>query len=313
MQNQIAAVIKEVSKVIIGQDPVLERILVALLSKGHVLLEGVPGLAKTKALLAVARALSADMRRVQFTPDLLPSDIIGTEIYRPQTAQFELRKGPIFTNILFADEINRAPAKVQSALLQAMQEQHVSIGNETLALPQPFFVLATQNPIEQEGTYPLPEAQQDRFLMKLTVDYPSFEKEVEIIRLSQQENDLDSISPCLGLSDLNRLSAQAREVFVDEKIDRYIVSLVQATRDPKKYGLGEMLEWGASPRASIALRGCGQSLAFIRGKDYVAPDEIKELAADVLRHRIILSYEAEAQRVSADDVIATLLKSVPHP
>ena len=304
----------EIEKQIVGQHYLIERLMVALISDGHVLLEGVPGLAKTKTLTALSAALSAGMNRVQFTPDLLPSDLIGTEVYRPQTGEFVIRRGPVFTNILLADEINRAPAKVQSALLQAMQERHVTIGEETLPLPKPFLVLATQNPIEQEGTYPLPEAQVDRFLMKIKVSYPSLKEEVEILaRADREATETVELQKVMTLSDLIAARRAAYDVYVDPKLDLYIVSLVQATRSPDEHGLKGQVEWGASPRASLALKSCARSLAFVRGRTFVTPDEIKEIAPDVLRHRVLTSFEAEARGVTSDDVIKALLKSVPVP
>ena len=305
---------EELAKQIVGQDYLVERLLVALVSDGHVLLEGVPGLAKTRTLTALTTCIDANMSRVQFTPDLLPSDLVGTEVYRPQQGSFVIRKGPIFTNLLLADEINRAPAKVQSALLQAMQEREVTIGEETFELPNPFLVLATQNPIEQEGTYPLPEAQLDRFLMKVKVDYPSFDEEIDIVKLVADEgtkpSDLRSV---LALEKLGKIREAAHQVFVDPKIDNYIVSLVQATRNTSSYGLEGLIDWGASPRASIALKNCARSLAFIRGKAFVTPDEVKEIAFDVLRHRILVSFEGEARGVDSDEVIRVLLANITVP
>jgi MoxR-like ATPase len=278
------------------------------------LLEGVPGLAKTKTLLALTKVIDAQMNRIQFTPDILPSDVVGTEIYKPQSGEFVIRKGPIFTNLLLADEINRAPAKVQSALLQAMQEREVTIGEETFKLPEPFMVLATQNPIEQEGTYNLPEAQVDRFLMKVTLDYPSFEEEVEIIDMVAKENTSQPpLAKIIPLSSLATLRAQAQQLYTDPKVDRYIVSLVHATRNGDSYGLKGLIEWGASPRASIALKVCARAHAFIRGKSFVTPDDVKEIASDVLRHRVLVTFEAEARGINSDQVIQTLLSSVTVP
>jgi MoxR-like ATPase len=296
---------------IIGQDYLLERLLVALVADGHVLLEGVPGLAKTRTLNALTTCIDAHMNRVQFTPDLLPSDLIGTEVYRPQTGEFLIRKGPIFTNLLLADEINRAPAKVQSALLQSMQERQVTIGEHTFDLPRPFMVLATQNPIEQEGTYTLPEAQVDRFLMKLKVGYPSFEEELGIVGLMTGGPEGDRpLSKVITLADLMQLREACFQVFVDPRVDNYIVSLVQASRNPESNGLKGMVDWGASPRASIALKLCARALAFVRGKNFVTPDEVKEIAPDVLRHRILTSFEADARGIDSDQVIKVLLSSV---
>lgn len=304
----------EISRQIVGQNYLIERLLVAVISDGHVLLEGVPGLAKTKTLTALTAAIDAKMSRVQFTPDLLPSDLIGTEVYKPQSGEFSTRRGPIFANLLLADEINRAPAKVQSALLQAMQERQVTIGEETINLPTPFLVLATQNPIEQEGTYPLPEAQLDRFLMKVRVGYPSLEEEIKILAVADKEKQThESIQKVLTLPEIIDLRKVAMDVHVDEKLDRYIVSLVQASRSADSFGLEGMVEWGASPRASIALKSCARSLAFIRGRAFVTPNEIKEIAPDVLRHRILTSFESEARGISSDDIIQSLLKNVSVP
>lgn len=304
----------QVHRVIVGQDYLIERLLVALTCDGHVLLEGVPGLAKTKTLSALTAAIAGDMGRIQFTPDLLPSDVVGTEVYRPQAGDFVIRKGPIFTNLLLADEINRAPAKVQSALLQAMQEREVTLGGETFALPRPFLVLATQNPIEQEGTYPLPEAQLDRFLMKVSVGYPSTEEELQILaRADSEKRTPITLSPVVSLPELELLRTHAMDLYVDPKVDRYIVSLVNATRQADQFGLKGMIEWGASPRASLALKACARALTFIRGRGFVTPDEVKEVAKDVLRHRVILSFEAEARGLGPDQVIDLLLKNVTVP
>jgi MoxR-like ATPase len=315
VQNPFQRIRAEIHKKIVGQECLIERLLVALIADGHILLEGVPGLAKTKTLAVLTATLGAQMSRVQFTPDLLPSDIIGTEVYRPSTGDFVIRKGPVFTNLLLADEINRAPAKVQSALLQAMQERHVTIGEKSFALPNPFLVLATQNPIEQEGTYPLPEAQVDRFMLKVKVGYPNFDEEVAIVKLeSQSSSESETVQPgMLSVEELHALRARSHQVYVDPKIDHYIVSLVQATRTPDNFGLKGLVDWGASPRASIALKLCSRALAFIRGRSFVTPDDIKELAPDVLRHRIIVSFDADARSVDSDEVIRILLKAVTVP
>lgn len=305
--------ISEMRKSIVGQDRLIERLLISLLADGHLLLEGVPGLAKTKVLQVLSECIEARMQRVQFTPDLLPSDLLGTEVYRPNTGEFVIRQGPIFTNVLLADEINRAPAKVQSALLQAMQERQVSIGEHTFALPSPFLVLATQNPIEQEGTYPLPEAQLDRFLMKVIVKYPSFQEEVQIVELVTSKAKDEKIRAVLSLNQLGDLRRLCQELYVDPKVFRYVVALVQASRESKKLGLEGMIEWGASPRASIALIAAARSLAFIRGKKFVTPDEVKELAPDVLRHRILPSFEGEARGITPDEIVSVLLRSVTVP
>lgn len=309
-----SALRQELHKHIVGQESLMERLMVALLSGGHVLLEGVPGLAKTKMLTALTTCIDAKMNRVQFTPDLLPSDLVGTEVFRPNTGEFVIRKGPIFANLLLADEINRAPAKVQSALLQAMQERHVTIGESTFALPDPFLVLATQNPIEQEGTYPLPEAQVDRFLMKVKVGYPNLDEELQIVSLAGRDaRRPEALRKVLTIEQLRALREAALEVYVDPKIDRYIVTLVQASRQAGPFGLEGMIDWGASPRASIALQSCARSLAFLRGKQFVTPDEVKELAPDVLRHRILPSFEAEARGINSDEIVSVLLKSVTAP
>lgn len=304
----------EIHRHIVGQDYLIERLCVALLADGHVLLEGVPGLAKTRVLTTLTACLAAGMKRVQFTPDLLPSDLVGTEVYRPASGEFVTRKGPIFTNLLLADEINRAPAKVQSALLQAMQERQVTIGETNFALPLPFMVLATQNPIEQEGTYPLPEAQVDRFLMKLKVDYPPFEEEVKIVELVTAAGSGEpDVRPVLSLERLSALRREVFSVFVDSKIDRYAVSLVQASRNGESMGLKGLIDWGASPRASIALKSCARALAFLRGRNFVTPEHVKEVAPDVLRHRILTSFEAEARGVTSDEIVRVILKSVTVP
>lgn len=305
---------EEIHRHIVGQERLLDRLLVALVADGHILLEGVPGLAKTKTLTALTQTLDAAMNRIQFTPDILPSDVVGTEVYRPQSGDFAIRKGPVFTNLLLADEINRAPAKVQSALLQAMQEREVTIGEKTFKLPSPFLVLATQNPLEQEGTYPLPEAQVDRFLMKVTVGYPSFDDEVAIVGLaSKVATEAPRLTPVLPLAQLAAMRSAAEDIYIDPKIDRYIVSLVHATRNGDSYGLKGLIEWGASPRASIALKVCARALAFIRDKRFVTPDDVKEIAPDVLRHRILVTFEAEARGIDSDEIIRVLLNAVTVP
>jgi MoxR-like ATPase len=305
---------RELHREIVGQERLIDRLLVALLADGHVLLEGVPGLAKTKTLTALTQVLEAHMSRIQFTPDILPSDVVGTEVYRPQSGDFITRKGPVFTNLLLADEINRAPAKVQSALLQAMQEREVTIGEQTFKLPDPFLVLATQNPLEQEGTYALPDAQVDRFLMKVKVGYPSFDEEVAIVDIAASTAARSTkLNKVLPLSQLLELRQACNAVYVDPKIDRYIVSLVHATRSGDSYGLKGLIEWGASPRASIALKVCARALAFIKGKSFVTPDDVKEIAPDVLRHRVLLTFEAEARGVDSDEVIRSLLSGVTVP
>ena len=308
----ISLIIQEIKKVIIGQDNLIRKMLLALLADGHVLLEGVPGVAKTKICNALTNVISAKMNRIQFTPDLLPSDLIGTEVYKPQTGEFFVRKGPIFTNLLLADEINRAPSKVQSALLEAMQEKQVTIGEDSFKLPYPFLVLATQNPIEQEGTYSLPEAQLDRFLMKLIVTYPTFEEELKVVNTSTSfDRDLSGLKRIINIQDLFILKELATSVYTDSKIERYIVSLIHATRKPEDYGLKGRIDWGASPRASIALKICSKCLALMNGRNYVTHDDVKELAPDVLRHRIIISYLSESNGETSDEIIKKLLNTVP--
>ncbi len=305
---------------IVGQRPLLERLVIALLTGGHVLLEGVPGLAKTRAVRALADALDLPFRRIQFTPDLLPADLTGTQVFRPATGTFDVRPGPIVTSVLLADEINRAPAKVQSALLEAMQEGQVTVGDETVVLPPTFWVLATQNPIEHEGTYPLPEAQLDRFLMKLTVGYPDRASELAILDLPDVADgapELQSVvsSPLFGPADVLVFRARASAVRVAASIKEYVVDLVRATREPKRYGLdlGPLIELGASPRATIALVRTARAHAFLKGRDYVTPHDVKSLARDVLRHRVTISYEADAEGLSVDDLLGRLLDSIPVP
>lgn len=312
MLERIDELKAELHRAIVGQDVVLERLIIALLVNGHVLLEGVPGLAKTRTLKALCQCLSASMQRVQFTPDLLPSDIVGTELYNLQQGTFTTRRGPVFTNFLLADEINRAPSKVQSALLQAMEERQVTLGETTYSLPVPFFVLATQNPIEQEGTYPLPEAQLDRFLMKVIMRYPKYEEELTLVS-SMSEQPFPQCNPVMTLVDLARIQDQLKTVFIDPRVDRYIVSLVHNTRDSRSIGMPGTIEWGASPRASLALRACGRAHALIRKKNFVSPDDVKAIAADVLRHRIILGLDAESQGITPDVVIEQLLAKTQIP
>jgi len=304
----------EIGRVIVGQTALVDRLLMGLLTKGHILIEGVPGLAKTSAVKALARTIDASFKRIQFTPDLLPADLTGTEVFQPRTGDFRIKKGPIFHNIILADEINRAPSKVQSALLEAMQEGQVTIGEETLPLPEPFLVLATQNPIEQEGTYPLPEAQVDRFMFKLLVDYPSKAEEKEIMKrvAFRPEAGISPVVDPAGIDELYRLTGA---VFVDEKILDYIVDLVSATRRPGDYGMdGEgYIQYGASPRATIYLSRAARASAFLAGRGYVTPQDVKAVAPEVLRHRILLSYEAEAENVSTDEIIARIFDTVEVP
>jgi len=305
----------QMHRVVVGQQDLLDGLVIGLLANGHLLIEGVPGLAKTTAIAALARGIHTGFKRIQFTPDLLPADLIGTLVYRPADSEFVVKKGPIFSNLVLADEINRAPAKVQSALLEAMQERQVTIGDETHALPEPFMVLATQNPIEQEGTYPLPEAQVDRFLMKLVVGYPDRSDERRILdRMARTNTDL-TVDAVLSPEQIVAARDLVDRIHVDDRIRDYVVDLVIATRDPGAVGvpLGELVEYGASPRASIALLLVAKSRAFLDGRGYVVPQDVKDAAPDVLRHRLGLSYEAEAEGRTADDIVRALLDHVPVP
>jgi MoxR-like ATPase len=312
--NPLESVLFEVKRTIVGQDVLLERMAVALLAGGHLLVEGVPGLAKTLAVKSLAAAVGGQFQRIQFTPDLVPADLTGTRVYHQHTGEFQTQLGPVFANLLLADEINRAPAKVQSALLEVMQEHQVTIGRETFQVPEPFLVMATQNPIESEGTYPLPEAQVDRFMMKVLVSYPSSAEEHAIV--DRALRPAEPIRAMLTPEDLTRMQERVQQLYVDPAITEYAVRLVTATRLLGLAGLDELkryLTYGASPRASIALVVGGRALAFLRGRDYVLPYDVSELAADVLRHRVVLSYEALADDVSADDIIARVLDAVPEP
>ncbi|MFH1708563.1 MAG: MoxR family ATPase [Planctomycetota bacterium] len=304
-----------VAEVIVGQEQMVERIMQALLCDGHVLLEGVPGLAKTLTVRMVAAALDTGFKRIQFTPDLLPADIIGTQIFNPRTGEFTMKKGPIFTNIVLADEINRAPAKVQSALLEAMQERQVTIGDTTHPLPRPFIVLATQNPIEQEGTYPLPEAQVDRFIFKVVLDYPTMEEEKIIMHRMAATGLNLSVARAAGPEDIFKAREVVNEIYLDAKVGDYIVDIVTATRTPEKYKLdiGRLIEYGASPRATINLNLAARAHAFLQGRGYVTPQDIKSVGPDVLRHRVIVSYEAEAEEITAADLVARIFETVPVP
>jgi MoxR-like ATPase len=304
---------QEVEKILVGQSAMMQRLLIGLLANGHLLLEGVPGLAKTTAVKALADALDGQFARIQFTPDLLPADVLGTQLYNPKEASFSTRKGPVFANILLADEINRAPAKVQSALLEAMQERQVTLGDESYKLPSPFLVLATQNPIEHEGTYPLPEAQVDRFMTKIRVDYPTRDEEREIVLRSARP--AATIQPVCTLAKVQEAQALVRQVLLEQVVGDYILDLVRATRDPKAYGLklDRYIEFGASPRASINLAAASRAHAFLDGRAYVTPDDVKSVGLDVLRHRVLLTYEAEAEQLSADSLIQNLFDSVPTP
>lgn len=303
---------------IFGQEKLVDRILMALLSHGHLLVEGAPGLAKTTAIKALSDRLEGDFKRIQFTPDLLPSDLTGTEIYRTQTGSFEFQKGPLFHNLILADEVNRAPAKVQSALLEAMGEQQITIGSTTYALPELFLVMATQNPIEQEGTYPLPEAQLDRFQMHVAIDYPDANTEKDILRLAQDRDKDGYVKPArdsvhLTQNDVFSAQQQVLNMFVSDNLQSYIIELILATRTPQKYDkkLAEMINFGGSPRATIALDRCARAYAFLQGRDHLLPSDIHEVIHDVLRHRLILSFEAEVEGITADDIIDRLLKVVP--
>jgi MoxR-like ATPase len=313
-QEKIAEVIQEVKKVVVGQDKMINRLLIGLFTNGHILLEGVPGLAKTLTVNTLAKVLHLDFKRIQFTPDLLPSDLIGTMIYNQQTSNFEVKKGPIFSNVILADEVNRSPAKVQSALLEAMQEKQVTIGETTYTLDRPFLVLATQNPVDQEGTYPLPEAQVDRFMMKVHIDYPSKSDEMEVMRRMSNMQYSAEVKPILSKEDIFAIRDQINAVKMAEPLEHYIIELVFATRFPKDYGLkdeAKYILYGVSPRASINLNLAAKAVAFMDGRDYVLPEDIKEIAEDVLNHRILLNYEAEADRISTRDLVKTLLEKVP--
>ncbi len=310
----VREITEELGKVIVGQRYLVDRLLIGLLCGGHVLLEGLPGLAKTLAVRSLAGAIRAEFRRIQFTPDLLPADLIGTQIYDPRTGEFSTRLGPIFAHLILADEINRAPAKVQSALLEAMQEHQVTLGKESHPLPEPFLVLATQNPIEQEGTYPLPEAQVDRFMLKVKVDYPSPAEEKEILaRMGGTE--IPQVSPVAELDRIAEARRLVSEIFMDEKIKDYIIALVFATREPEQRGLdvADLITYGASPRATLYLAQAAKAHAFLRGRGYVTPEDVKKIGLDVLRHRIIVSYEAEAEEMDSDAVIRRIFDAVEVP
>ncbi|HJN73936.1 MAG TPA: AAA family ATPase [Myxococcota bacterium] len=309
----IAGIREEIAKVLVGQRYMVDRLLIGLLANGHLLLEGVPGLAKTTAVKSLAQALSVAFSRIQFTPDLLPADVLGTQIYNPREGSFSTRKGPVFANVVLADEINRAPAKVQSALLEAMQERQVTIGDTTFPLQLPFLVLATQNPIEQEGTYPLPEAQVDRFLLKLKVGYPSREEEREIMRRASQS--LPALSAVCTRGQILDAQQLTRELWMEEVVEAYIIEIVHATRHPEEHGLdlGRIIDFGASPRASIGLAQASRAHALLDGRAFVTPDDIKAVGPDVLRHRVLLSYEAEAEEISAEDVIRRIFERIKTP
>lgn len=311
----VEKITEQVSQVIVGQHYMVERLLIGLLSNGHVLLEGVPGLAKTLTVKTLSNTIRTQFQRIQFTPDLLPADLVGTLIYDPQDKKFETKKGPVFSNIILADEINRSPAKVQAALLEAMQERTVTIGENTYKLDDPFLVLATQNPIEQEGTYPLPEAQVDRFMLKLSVGYPTPEEELEIMRRMTKGSE-PTVKPVVTPKDIVNARQVVEEIYVDPKIEQYIVDIVFATRDPKKYGLNDLadlISFGASPRASINLIKTAKAHAFLKKRGYVTPEDVRAVGLDVLRHRLIVTYEAEAEDVTSEDVVRKVLNKIEVP
>jgi len=310
------ALLLEMEKVIVGQRYLLERLIICLLANGHILIESVPGLAKTTAVKTLSEVIKAKFQRLQFTPDMLPADIIGTLIYDQKTGSFSIKKGPLFANIILADEINRAPAKVQSALLEAMQERQVTIGEETLKLDDPFLVMATQNPIEQEGTYPLPEAQVDRFMMKVKIGYPSNEEELEILRRMAVTDSKIKINKIITPEDIVRIRSIVDEIYIDEKVERYIVRLVAATRNPAEFNISDLsglIQYGASPRATINLTLAAKAHAFIHGRGFVTPQDVKSIGMDVLRHRVIISYEAEAEEKTSEDIVQRIFEEVEVP
>lgn len=311
----VDVITSEISKVIVGQKTMVRRLIMGLLANGHILLEGVPGLAKTQAIIALAKSIDAKFSRIQFTPDLLPADVTGTMIYSPKDESFSVKKGPIFSNFVLADEINRAPAKVQAALLEAMQERQVTIGEMTYKLEEPFLVLATQNPIEQEGTYPLPEAQMDRFMMKVVISYPNKEEEKEILR-GQISPNKQTISPVIKPQDIIHAREVVKEVYIDSKIENYITDIVFATRFPEEYGMNNLksfISYGASPRATINLALASRALAFIKRRGYVIPEDVREVCLDVLRHRIGLTYEAEAENIKSEDIATEIVNKIDVP
>lgn len=311
----IAGLRDEIGKVIVGQNYIIERLLVGLLADGHMLLEGVPGLAKTMSVSTLSQAISAKFQRIQFTPDLLPADLIGTQIYNPKDATFKVKKGPIFANIILADEINRAPAKVQSALLEAMQERQVTIGDETFPLDEPFLVMATQNPIEQEGTYPLPEAQVDRFMLKLNITYPNRKEEQQILKRMAEVGKKIMVEPVIKAEEILKAREIVNQVYIDEKVEGYIVDIVMATREPQAFKLEvkDYIEYGASPRATIYLTLAAKAYAFIQGRGYVTPQDIKKIGHDVLRHRIIITYEAEADEITSENIVDKIFDTIEVP
>ena len=307
---------QEIGQIIIGQKYLVDRLIVGLLANGHILLEGVPGLAKTLAVKTLSDCIKGEFKRIQFTPDLLPADVIGTLIYSPNKGEFSTKKGPIFTNLLLADEINRAPAKVQSALLEGMQERQVTIGDQTYSLPQPFLVLATENPIDQEGTYPLPEAQMDRFMLKLIVSYPDREEELQILNSNATSEEAKQVNQIVDAETIFRSRKLIDQVYLDNKLKGYLVDLVLATRQPNEHGASELesfIRFGASPRATISLAMASKAVAFMQGRSFVTPQDIKDIAPDVLRHRVMITYEAEAENVDSDQVIQKILDTVPVP
>ena len=311
----ISRILDQMKRVIVGQDYLIERLLVGLLADGHILIEGVPGLAKTLAVSTLSQTIDAGFQRIQFTPDLLPADLVGTLIYNPRDGTFQVKKGPVFTNIILADEINRAPAKVQSALLEAMQERQVTIGEETFPMRNPFLVLATQNPIEQEGTYPLPEAQIDRFMLKLKITYPSKNEERDILdRMSKVEKDL-GVDAVVTLEDILKARGVVDDIYIDDKVKNYIVNLVFATREPGTYGLelGDLIQYGASPRATIYLTLAAKAYAFLKGRGFVTPQDVKSIGMDVMRHRVIITYEAEAEDMTSETIIQQIFDEVEVP
>jgi MoxR-like ATPase len=317
LEHQVLSILKnEISKKIVGQHQLIDRLIIALLSNGHILLEGVPGLAKTLAIKTLSDAVNGTFNRIQFTPDLLPADLTGTQIYQQKAEKFVVKRGPVFASFVLADEINRAPAKVQSALLEAMQERQVTIGDETFMLPSPFLVMATQNPIEQEGTYPLPEAQVDRFMLKVNIGYPSKEEELLIIRNHINPTSNMKVNPVLSLVDIERMRSLVEQIYMDDKIERYIVSLIFATRNPAEYGAGDLanyLSFGASPRGSVNLAMAAKAHAFLKGRAFVIPDDVQAMATDVLKHRIGLTYEAEVANLKSDDLIQQLVSRIEVP
>jgi MoxR-like ATPase len=317
LEHQVLSMLKnEISKKIVGQHQLIDRLIIALLSNGHILLEGVPGLAKTLAIKTLSDAVDGTFNRIQFTPDLLPADLTGTQIYQQKAEKFVVKKGPVFASFVLADEINRAPAKVQSALLEAMQERQVTIGDETFILPSPFLVMATQNPIEQEGTYPLPEAQVDRFMLKVTIGYPSKDEELLIIRNHINPSTNQKVNPVLSLVDIERMRSLVEQIYMDDKIERYIVSLIFATRNPSEYGASDLanyLSFGASPRGSINLAMAAKAHAFLKGRAFVIPDDVQAMATDVLKHRIGLTYEAEVANLKSDELIQQLVSRIEVP